>query len=199
MLKDYKYGSVISWAIPPANLSFPNNIFDYAQVYLTGEKETHSSILLDRQAYFEGNIYVKKDLFYEYEASTTTRVNIFRGNQYATVYGINAPRSILEPTINYLIEKYYGRIYNFPQLAYFVFRRIMESLSIDVRRWYNPLGLFFLICSELVYYYLEIIAHGMNWLDLLEYLHQWRANNYSSGDNKNVLLFMINKNYAFKY
>lgn len=171
----------MSWRVSYKELKGAEFIFDWLQLKVTGMPETHSSIVMD---------IATKDRYYEFEATTTVRISrTSYSEKVCTIFKINAPREILEEALDELINEQ-GKIYNIPQTLYFGFRRIMEFINIDVRRWPNPLGWLFLICSELVYLFLKKVAEKMQWLETIHYLNQWRKDTVHSGDIRVILDFM---------
>lgn len=191
MKSNYAFGSIIVWAIPPNKLSGLNRIFDYLQNFFTKMPQTHSSILLHK--------IVGTEKYYEFEASTTVRINIYSYNKYSEIYDIKAPYSVKFSAFEKLFNKKYGKIYNILQTIYFAWRWFFEILGFDIRKWFNPFGFFGLICSELIYLYLKEIAKEMNWTDLYYFLNGWDADNFHAGDVKIVMDFMTVRGYAKMY
>lgn len=188
MKTNYNFGSIIIWAIPPKELSGFNKLFDILQNFFTKMPQTHSSILLHKIA--------STEKYYEFEASTTVRINIYEQNKNSEIYDIHAPYSVKFSAFEKLYYKHYGKIYNILQTFYFIWRYLLELLGFKATKMYNPFGIFGLICSELVYLYLYEIANQMNWVEVKEFMNNWNADNFHAGDVKMVMEFMVNRNYA---
>jgi len=189
MLETIPFGSVVSWRIPPADLPFPNNVFDYAQLYFNESPETHASITMHEML----NWPIKK--WYEFESSDTTRINRFSINPNSTIFDIFAPFDVKAKVIEKLLNAHYGKLYAIPQTFYFMVRWAAKKVGLDARKWINPFH-WGKICSELVYDYLWEIAIEMKWYDLENLLSQWRADNFHAGDVRFVLNWMVTRHYA---
>lgn len=189
MLEIIPFGSIVSWRIPPTDLSFPNNVFNYAQLYFNESPETHASIIMHEMI----NWPIKK--WYEFESSNITRINRYSFNSNSTIFDINVPFDIKAKIIEKLLNQHYGKLYAIPQTFYFIIRWAAKKFGIDARRWPNPFH-WGKICSELVYDYLLEIAIEMKWYDLENLLKEWRPDNFHAGDVRFVLNWMLTKQYA---
>jgi len=183
------FGSILSWSVPPKLNGWFTMILGYAQNFFTKMKETHASIVLDNSELLWAH--------YEFEATTSTRVSLFRGNKYAIGFTVEAPDKLKVQAIREL-EPFLGRIYGIVQNLWFIGRWFFELFGLDVRRWWNPLGFFWLICSELVFRYLHRVAELAEWGDLILYLDQWKPNNVHAGDIRIILDFMVEHKYSIK-
>ena len=182
------YGSCVSWRIPPAQNGFIDKIFGYLQNLFTNCEETHCSIIMSE--------YPENDAYYEFEQSVTARINIYDGNPNSTVFDIKAGWLEKEIVLETMIKNI-GQVYGFAQTLIFIVRWLLELVGIDGRRLWNPLG-FLSICSEATYYYLADLAEIMQWSDLRDYLKEWNPNTFHSGDFREVLDWMVERNYAQK-
>ena len=181
------FGSILSWSVPPKLNGFFVMILGYAQNFFTKRKETHASIILDYSDRLKAN--------YEFEATTTTRISLYRGSEYVIAFTVEAPDEIKAQAIRDF-EPFLGRIYGIVQNLWFIERWFFELFKLDIRRWRNPLGWFWLICSELVFRYLYRVAELMKWGDLLLYLDQWKPDNVNSGDIRIIMDKMVELKYS---
>ena len=182
------YGSCVSWRIHPTKNGFFEKIFGYLQNGFTDGPETHASMIMSQ--------YIElPDTYYEYELSTTARINDFRYNPNSTVFDILAPTEIKVQALDRLKRETYGNVYGFLQTLIFGVRWTIEKFGGDGRRIWNPfpwLG----ICSEGMYRYLYYVADSMNWIDLINYLEEWSPDVFNSNDARRVLNFMLERNYS---
>jgi len=190
---DIPYGSCISWRIPPARNGFIEKIFGYLQNFFTGYPETHCSKTMSK--------YPEIDAYYEYEQSTTARINVYNGNPNSTVFDILAEEETKVRVLENMIRENYGNVYGIAQTSVFGVRWLFEKLHIG---WWNfgkqlpnPLG-FLSICSKEGYLYLYGVGLGEGWHDLVAYLGQGSADAFHSGDFREVLDWMVERNYAVK-
>jgi len=189
MHNSFPFGSVISWRINPKDLTFPENIFDYAQNFFTKMPETHTSILMHKM---EDWPY---DMWYEFEASITVRINTYTQNLNSSIFDIKAPEDVKIKVIDKLRKEHYGKIYALPQTFYFIVRWAAEGVGLDPRRWINIFH-WNKICSELVYDYLYEISQEMKWFDLEMKLNEWKPDNFHAGDTRVILNWMSYRKYA---
>lgn len=189
MLKTIPFGSVVSWRINPKDLTFPENLFDYAQNFFTKMPETHASIILTPLVNWP------IPTWYEYEASNTTRINLYNITPVSSIFNINAPEDVKIKIMQKLITNTYGKIYAIPQTLYFIIRWAVEGIGLDPRKWINPFH-WGKICSELVYDYLFDLSQEMKWYDLEDQLKQWRPDNFHAGDVRVILNWMEKHSYS---
>lgn len=189
-----RFGSIIIWSIPPEKLKGFNKLFDILQNFFTKMPQTHASILLDK---VEGT-----NMWYEYEATTTVRISLYSYNEHSEIYEIIAPTSLMKKIFISLYHENNGKVYNILQTLYFAWRWFFELFGFRTTKWFNPFGMFGLICSELVYLYLMEIATTMSkvnrkntaWKEVVEYLNNWNQDTFHAGDVWRVIKFMERRN-----
>jgi len=182
------YGSAVSWRVPPKYNGFFEKIFGYLQIWVTGQPETHCSMIMSE--YKE-----KPGWNYEYELSITARIAEFTLNPYCTIFDILAPIEIKVAAMEKLISTTYGNFYGLPQTLIFLVRRIIELCGGNGKKIWNPFS-WLGICSEGKYLYLYEIAKLMEWQDLTDYMDQWNPQVFHSGDARKVLDYMVLACYA---
>lgn len=183
------YGSCVSWSVPPElNNSF-NQWFGWLQRKVTGQEQTHASMIMTPHIERGPNWY------YEYELSVTARINQMTPNNWNVIFDILAPVEIKQKALEKLIDDTYGDVYAIWQTLIFLVRRVIEEFGGDGRRIWNPfpwLG----ICSEGMYKYLFELAVEMNWTDLQMYMREWSPDVFHAGDARKVLDWMVEHGYA---
>jgi len=187
---DIPYGSCVSWKVPPELNGLIEHIFGVLQNKVTGEPETHSSMIMSKYPEKEG-------WYYEYELTVTARISTFTPGQFNTIYDILAPLEVKVESMEALRGKTEGDIYGILQTSIFLVRRIIEECGGDGRKIWNPFG-FLGICSEGQYNYLMGTAVAMNWQDLIDYMNEWNPDVFHAGDARLVLDWMVDHGYARK-
>lgn len=116
----------------------------------------------------------------------TTPWSVIQGEPHR-IYRFKAPSEAIAQMMRSIYVKDDNQWYGFFWLPYFPFRKIVElTLHLDVRRmppWF-PAGV---ICSEEVYLAFLTMAGIMKWQDMIDYLNEWRGDNFHSSDTQSVL------------
>lgn len=186
-MKEIPYGSCVSWRVPPEQNGFVEKIFGYLQNFFTGKPETHCSMIMSK--------YPEIGDYYEFEQSVTARINVFIDNPNCTVYDVLAKQGTKEFALEAIRQATYGEVYGIAQTFIFVLRWLLEKFGINGKRLWNPFGKLS-VCSEAMWLYLASVAFIESWDDLKAYLDEWNPNTFHSGDAREVLDWMVNKDYA---
>lgn len=130
---------------------------------------------LGRMEEFEANLQV----------GTTTFTDSIEYREVYHVLGISD--EIMKDSLNYLVDEYEEKVYGFISWPAIALRRIFELIGFKEARKWNILWGWGVMCSELVYYFLVMLALRMGWTDLLDELRKYNPNLFHPGDTKAII------------
>lgn len=157
-----------------------SDLYSAAQRFFTKMPYTHSAL-------GTGPIFEKDGVLTSDECTNIQPIdNYFReDNTDFEIYSVNLPSDIQKKLTTHMYQEYSGKIYGFTQILWFIYRWFMGFFKKDVRKQKNWISTSGVICSELVFKYLLLIAELKP--ELKVKLDEWRPDNVHVGDIKNII------------
>ena len=147
--------------------------------YFTGFPYSHSALIMT-------NVYGYQSVLTADEVVNCQPVSNYWNESRTDFEVYRIPKVTTKDKKDALTQCYYnysGQLYGFTQVLWFVYRWFMEHVfKKDVRRAKNPFGSG-IVCSELVWDYLDIITKdNPNLIELRNFIYQWTPDTVAAGD-----------------